>query len=416
MIAVNCYDLQGERLVSYTQWDMNQEIVFEGQFNSPPIVHFCNKTMDSAYTVLSKTYNSEQDKYIVSVPNGLFLVPYNIFMYFFIEDLDSGKTMYFKNIPVRPKTKPDDFEFKENVHVVSLTKLEKELRELITSVTESEEVRSSNENTRINNEKNREQNEKNRQAFETTRQDNEVIRQNTLAQSQQAISDAESATNKALDAANKANISSQNTDQAIANANAATVKANDATTKAEQAASSANNAANSVGSAIEKAETATNAANAASSSANASASKAETATSSADIATQNANKAATNANEAAEKALAVAGTDMSNKTISFQTANTRSQLQSGSSLSTLLGQINKWFTDLKSVAFSGSYSDLINTPKIINNLTTTTTGGVLDASQGTKLNNLYTELSGIVTDEILEDEIKALFNSQEGIQ
>lgn len=49
----------------------------------------------------------------------------------------------------------------------------------------------------------------------------------------------------------------------------------------------------------------------------------------------------------------------------FSEASTRTNLAgSGEKLSVILGKIKKWFSDLKAVAFSGSYTDLTNTPTI----------------------------------------------------
>lgn len=48
----------------------------------------------------------------------------------------------------------------------------------------------------------------------------------------------------------------------------------------------------------------------------------------------------------------------------FTEASTRANLVSGESFSTILGKLMKWYTDLKSVAFSGSYTDLTNQPTI----------------------------------------------------
>lgn len=56
----------------------------------------------------------------------------------------------------------------------------------------------------------------------------------------------------------------------------------------------------------------------------------------------------------------------------FTEASTRSNIVSGENLSTMFGKIKKWFTDLKSHAFKD----------LVNNLTTSTTGSALDASQG----------------------------------
>lgn len=48
----------------------------------------------------------------------------------------------------------------------------------------------------------------------------------------------------------------------------------------------------------------------------------------------------------------------------FTQASTRANLVSGESFSTIFGKLMKWYTDLKSVAFSGSYNDLTNQPTI----------------------------------------------------
>ena len=54
----------------------------------------------------------------------------------------------------------------------------------------------------------------------------------------------------------------------------------------------------------------------------------------------------------------------SNVTVAFTTASTRTNVATGEKLSVLLGKIAKFFTDLKTVAFSGSYNDLSNKPSI----------------------------------------------------
>ena len=48
----------------------------------------------------------------------------------------------------------------------------------------------------------------------------------------------------------------------------------------------------------------------------------------------------------------------------FTEASTRANIASGESFATILGKIKKFFTDLKTVAFTGSYNDLSNKPTI----------------------------------------------------
>ena len=56
----------------------------------------------------------------------------------------------------------------------------------------------------------------------------------------------------------------------------------------------------------------------------------------------------------------------------FTEASTRVNITSGETLSTLFGKIKKFFTDLKTVAFTGSYTDLSNKPTSMQNLNSLT--------------------------------------------
>lgn len=62
-----------------------------------------------------------------------------------------------------------------------------------------------------------------------------------------------------------------------------------------------------------------------------------------------------------------------NQTPTFTQAETRANIASGEKLSVIFGKLMKWFADLKTVAFSGSYTDLSNLPTIptVNNATLT---------------------------------------------
>ena len=56
--------------------------------------------------------------------------------------------------------------------------------------------------------------------------------------------------------------------------------------------------------------------------------------------------------------------DASNTTVTFTKASTRTNVATGEKLNTILGKIAKFFADLKTVAFTGSYNDLTNKPTI----------------------------------------------------
>lgn len=65
------------------------------------------------------------------------------------------------------------------------------------------------------------------------------------------------------------------------------------------------------------------------------------------------------------------------ETPTFTQASSRANIASGENTLTILGKIKKYFADLKSHAFNST----------VNNLTTTTTGYALDATQGKALND-----------------------------
>lgn len=69
--------------------------------------------------------------------------------------------------------------------------------------------------------------------------------------------------------------------------------------------------------------------------------------------------------------------DVSNSTVAFTQASTRANISTGEKLSVICGKIKKFFADLKTVAFTGSYNDLSDTPTIptVNNATLTITQG-----------------------------------------
>ena len=81
----------------------------------------------------------------------------------------------------------------------------------------------------------------------------------------------------------------------------------------------------------------------------------------------------------------------------FTEASTRSNIVSGENLSTMFGKIKKWFTDLKSHAFKD----------LVNNLTTSTTGSALDASQGKILKD---EVDGVNRNLDVLGKRKNIFN------
>ena len=111
-----------------------------------------------------------------------------------------------------------------------------------------------------------------------------------------------------------------------------------------------------------------------------------------------AHTAAEDATEAAEDARKYVLGDISDKTVSFTQSTGRMNIFTSDKLETIMGKLQRWFTDFGTVVFTGSYNDLINRPtlgaaasrSVANNLTTTATTSVLDARQGKALGDRMT--------------------------
>lgn len=76
--------------------------------------------------------------------------------------------------------------------------------------------------------------------------------------------------------------------------------------------------------------------------------------------------------------------NVSTGTVAFTEASSRTNIATGESQSTMWGKVKKWFTDLKAVAFSGSYNDLSD--KLQN--ATTAAAGLLSSENFVKLSCL----------------------------
>lgn len=80
---------------------------------------------------------------------------------------------------------------------------------------------------------------------------------------------------------------------------------------------------------------------------------------------------------------------ISDTTVAFTEASVRENIVSNEKSSTLFGKVQKWFSDLKKVAFTGSYNDLIDTPSNA----TTSSSGLMSASDKTDLDACVETLS-----------------------
>ena len=112
--------------------------------------------------------------------------------------------------------------------------------------------------------------------------------------------------------------------------------------------------------------------------------------------------------------------DASDVAVTFSTADERTNIATGEKLSALFGKIAKWLSDLKTVAFTGSYSDLTDKPTIPSNtwrpvqdnLTTASSTDCLSANMGkylyeTKANSNHTHDSWYYTETEVNNLLKA---------
>lgn len=199
MFELNCSYPNGEKLISFVQWDMYQTIIIDGEFIDAPMVHFCNKTSEKALCVRATLLNNNQIS--VEVPNILLTQPYPISIYVYQITESSGRTILKDQISVIPREKPDDFEYKENYHVIYLNELEEEIIALNKELSDAESLRVQAEQTRTSNENARKSNETTRKNNENLRIQNESTRQSDTST---AINNCKTATDKANDAAERA--------------------------------------------------------------------------------------------------------------------------------------------------------------------------------------------------------------------
>ena len=121
MYEIQCYDLDGNIIQTFYQWDINQKIIVDcNDVNltantAPPIIKFSNNSMDYAIPVQSTIENK---KLVVDIPNYILMIPLpiNISFYFSsFKDITSKRTLLTTTIPVRQQKQPLDYSYEENI-------------------------------------------------------------------------------------------------------------------------------------------------------------------------------------------------------------------------------------------------------------------------------------------------------------
>lgn len=169
--------------------------------------------------------------------------------------------------------------------------------------------------------------------------------------------DARQAAEAAQSAADTAQATADTAQGAADNAQAAADTAKGAADNAQAAADNAQGAADNAQAAADNAQTTANSAVTAAAVAQSAADTAQTTANSAVDAAAAAQSAADTAQRTADSKLAPDG-EAGAATVAFDPPAEREPLESGGTLSALLGRVARWLADLKAVAFSGAYADL----------------------------------------------------------
>lgn len=140
MFEAKCYDMHGNSIDGFTQWDVNQRInislescgdddhIEDDYMRIAPEVHFSNVKRDKALVVRSTVVS--KDKIVVDVPNILLTEPYPILVYVYYtssKDSSSQTTIVRTEIPVRKRDEPHDYYYVENIERITAEMIKEEI-------------------------------------------------------------------------------------------------------------------------------------------------------------------------------------------------------------------------------------------------------------------------------------------------
>lgn len=131
-VCFNCYGNYTTDTVY--QWDQNHELLIQGISvrGNAPTVQFCNKKSNTAIVVQS----TETDEGIlVPIPNQLLEEPYDIIAYVHTYANNNAKTIETVNIPLVKRVKPDEYQFTENIEIMTFERLESDMVNFINLIT-----------------------------------------------------------------------------------------------------------------------------------------------------------------------------------------------------------------------------------------------------------------------------------------
>lgn len=208
-----------------------------------------------------------------------------------------------------------------------------------------------------------------------------------------ATEEAKEAARQANEAASGANTAAGAANEAAGNASSAATNANAATGAANEAASEANTAAGAANEAADRADNAAQAIQEKADRGDFTATIEIRDTITGDPGTQaSVRNVGTERNAVLDITVPRGDTgeveNIDTVTVEFQQAGTRENIESRETFKMIFGKVKKWFADLKAVAFTASYWDLVDAPQGANNLLATEPGTWLDAMQGKALSDM----------------------------
>lgn len=140
MFEAKCYDMHGNSIDGFTQWDVNQRMnislescgdddhIEDDYMRIAPEVHFSNIKRDKALVVRSTVVS--KDKIVVDVPNILLTEPHPILVYVYYtssKDSSSQTTIVRTEIPVRKRDEPHDYYYVENIERITAEMIKEEI-------------------------------------------------------------------------------------------------------------------------------------------------------------------------------------------------------------------------------------------------------------------------------------------------
>lgn len=134
MYEIACFDLKGNTIDRFFQWDVDQKIVMELKgcdeeyLSIAPEVHFTNISRSESLIVRSAVSNGET--ITADVPNILLQEPYPLLIYVYLtdaQDVSSQKTILYSEIPVRKRAKPSDYLYVENIKRITAEDIKDEI-------------------------------------------------------------------------------------------------------------------------------------------------------------------------------------------------------------------------------------------------------------------------------------------------